>query len=82
MVGVWAASPRHASSKAKLSWPKSIPDQVQAVRESLERQPGPASTEQIARQFKRARTDRVQELLETLSTLGQVRSMGDGRFMI
>lgn len=63
-------------------YPEKSPEQVQAVRESLQKQPGPASAEQIARQFKRARTDRVQEMLEILSTLGQLRSMQDGRFMI
>ena len=65
---------------AKVPWPKTLPAQFQAVRDMLADQPGPASAEQIARQFQRARTKRVAELLETLAALGQVQQPGPGRF--
>ncbi|MEZ5445173.1 MAG: type IIL restriction-modification enzyme MmeI [Gammaproteobacteria bacterium] len=69
-----------AAVAGKQPWPKTLPDQVQAVRNALARQPRAASAEQIARTFKHARTDTVAELLDTLAALGQVRRSDDGLF--
>ncbi|HAS81928.1 MAG TPA: hypothetical protein DCS43_04455 [Verrucomicrobia bacterium] len=62
-------------------WPPAIPDQVRVLREVLAAQVGPATAETIARQFIRARKDRVEELLQTLVALGQAREISAGQFL-
>jgi hypothetical protein len=64
-----------------LPWPTAIPDQVRVLREVLAAQPGPASAETIARQFIRARKDRVEELLKTLVAMGQAREITAGQYL-
>jgi len=59
--------------KAKQPWPKGLPDQVQAVRAALLELARPADAEEVARRFQRAQTPRVQEILDALAALGQVR---------
>ena len=69
-----------ATAKAeKAPWPKTLPDQIAAVREVLEKM-GEASPDQIARRFVRARTTAVQPLLDSLAALGQAEKFEDGRF--
>ncbi len=68
------------AAAAKQPWPKGLPEQFQAVRDVLADQPAPAGAEQIARQFKRAQTKKVAELLETLAALGQVQQPEPGRY--
>lgn len=65
----------------KAPWPKSLPEQIAAVRAALS-DLGEATPEQVARQFKRARTGTVQPLLESLTALGQARPTEGGRFAI
>jgi hypothetical protein len=67
--------------KAKLLWPKTLPEQVQAVRAALARAAAPITAETLARTFQRARADKVGELLETLAALGQVREVEPGSFV-
>lgn len=67
--------------KAKLPWPKTLPEQVQAVRAALVGAAAPLTAETIARIFQRARADKVQELLATLAALGQVREVEPGSFV-
>jgi len=45
-----------------------------------EASPAPATAETIARHFTKARKDRVEELLQTLVTLGQAREIEPGQF--
>jgi hypothetical protein len=66
--------------KAALPWPGTLPEQAAAVAAVLSAQPKPASSEQIAKLFKRAKRERVTELLETLASLGQVRRVDGGRY--
>ena len=63
----------------KTPWPKSLPEQIAAVRAALD-DLGEASPEQVARQFHRARTSAVQPLLQSLAALGQARTVAGGRF--
>ncbi len=63
----------------KAPWPKTLPDQIAAVREALTEM-GEATPEQIARKFTRARTTAVLPLLESLAALGQAEAVEDGRF--
>ena len=67
-----------ATPQKKHAWPKTIPEQVQALRGALVTAPGPLTSEQLARGFNRAQTKKVQELLETLVALGQVNRNEEG----
>lgn len=69
-----------ASKTAKLPWPKTLPERAQAVKAALAAQRTPVTPEQLAKKFIRARVDGVEELLETLASLGQARELADGRF--
>ncbi|MCB1037288.1 MAG: hypothetical protein KDD47_25890, partial [Acidobacteria bacterium] len=75
-----AAAP--AASKARRPWPNALPEQVQALRAALAEQPGPVTAEALARTFQRAQTRRIDELLQTLTALGQARGTEDGRFVV
>lgn len=66
---------------AKRAWPKEMAAQAQAVREALAALQSPATADAIARSFTRARTDRVEDLLDTLAALGQCRQTRDGHFV-
>ncbi len=70
-----------AAASAKLPWPKTLPEQIAAVRAALQ-DLGEASPEQVARQFARARTTLVLPLLESLTALGQANVDKSGRFTI
>lgn len=63
----------------KAPWPKTLPEQIAAVREALSEM-GEATPEQIARRFLRARTTAVQPLLDSLAALGQAEKGEDGRY--
>ncbi|MCA0929757.1 class I SAM-dependent DNA methyltransferase [Ruegeria profundi] len=64
----------------KAPWPKTLPDQIAAVREALTEM-GEATPDQIARRFVRARTTSVQPLLESLAALGQAELIGENRYV-
>ena len=65
---------------ARRPWPKTLPEQVAAVRAALTSATGPVTAEAIARNFQRARTEKVAELLITLVALGQAREPEPGLF--
>ena len=69
-----------AAMVEKVPWPKTLPEQIAAVREALGEM-GEATPEQIARRFVRARTTAVQPLLESLAALGQADVTEDGRYV-
>jgi len=64
---------------AKTPWPKTLPEQIAAVRATLS-DLGLATPEQVARTFQRGRAGSVQPLLESLAALGQARIIEGGRF--
>ena len=64
----------------KQQWPKGLSDQVRAVRDALAAQPAPMSAEQIARQFNRAQTKKVEEVLAALVALGQAQTTDAGHY--
>jgi hypothetical protein len=53
-----------------------------AERAALASYAGAATPEQLAKSFSRAKTDRISELLETLASLGQVREVEAGRYIV
>lgn len=74
-----ALGPKDAATKPP--FPKSLPEQIAAVREALS-DLGEATPEQVARQFKRGRAATVQPLLQSLTALGQARIDDKGRFAL
>jgi hypothetical protein len=68
-------------TSSRCPWPQALPDQVRVLRELLSAQPGAVSADALARQLTRARADRVEELLQTLVTLGRARQLDDGRYI-
>lgn len=70
-----------APSKAdKQPWPKSIPEQARAVRQALAAGRGVVTPQQLAAAFRRANLARIEELLQTLVSLGQAREVSPGRY--
>jgi hypothetical protein len=69
-----------AGVAARRAWPRSLPEQVQAVREVLAEAEAPADAEAVARRFARAPRRQVGELLATLVALNQAREPVAGRF--
>lgn len=68
-----------AAKVEKAPWPKTLPDQIAAVREALAEM-GEATPDQIARRFMRARKTSVQPLLDSLAALGQAEKVDEGRY--
>jgi hypothetical protein len=62
-------------------WPKTLPEQFQALRAALAARPGPAGAADLAQGFTRAPRAKVAELLETLASLGHARRLDDGRYL-
>jgi hypothetical protein len=62
-------------------WPKTLPDQFQALRSALAAHPGPATPADLAQGFARAPRAKVAELLATLASLGHARCLDDGRYL-
>jgi hypothetical protein len=73
--------PGKAKKTQKLPWPKSLAEQAHAVRAALAAGTKPATPAEVARLFKGAKSDRISELLETLTALGQARLVGEERFV-
>lgn len=66
---------------AKLAWPKSFAEQALAVRTALTSFAAPADAATLARTFKNAKTDRIEDILETLASLGQARGLSGDRYV-
>jgi hypothetical protein len=73
------ASP--AVAGAKRPWPKTLPEQAQAVRAVLAEQSTGLTAQHLARLFLRANTQRVTDMLNTLVSLGQARVLEGGRYV-
>lgn len=68
------ASPAKAATK--LAWPKTFAEQALVVRTALTSFAAPANAATLAKIFKSAKTDRIEDILETLASLGQARAVG------
>ncbi|WP_051609288.1 class I SAM-dependent DNA methyltransferase [Fodinicurvata fenggangensis] len=66
------------AAAGKTAWPKSLPERVQAVRAALATLDRPASTEEVASLFKRARRQDVSALLQTLCELNHLQETEAG----
>jgi hypothetical protein len=67
--------------QSKQPFPKTLPEQARAVRLALAAQPSAVTPAELARHFTRARTSAVEELLQTLASLGQAREVEGGRYV-
>ena len=70
-----------AGTPAKAAWPGTLPERFQAIRQALTARGQPATPEEIATGFSRAKKDQVAEILETLVTVGQARQTKGGKFV-
>ncbi|MFZ4779963.1 MAG: DNA methyltransferase, partial [Terrimicrobiaceae bacterium] len=70
--------PAPAKASDKLPWPKSLAEQARAVRAALA---APTDAATLAKTFKGANADRVEEILETLASLGHARALPAGKFV-
>jgi hypothetical protein len=70
-----------AGPPVRVTWPKPLPEQIRLVRELLGRQAAPATAATLAEAITRGRVDRIEELLQTLVTLGHARDLGSGRYL-
>ena len=77
-----ASTPAAAKAKKeKLPWPATLAEQARAVRTALATNGGVTTPAQLAKQFTRANATRIEELLQTLVSLGQAREVEDGKFV-
>ena len=74
-------TPTAPAPKDARPWPKTLPEQIAATRSALETL-GQGTPETIARQFKRAKTAKVEELLKSLTALGQASIDTDGVYSV
>ena len=65
-----------AATRRKQPWPATLTDQFRVIKDALRATPF-QTPQQIASGFKPASRTRVQEILETLTTLGQTRQVED-----
>ncbi|MFT4560026.1 MAG: hypothetical protein ACI92S_005423, partial [Planctomycetaceae bacterium] len=79
-----AAKPKKKAAKAKvkkLPLPSSLPEQVVAIRQQLATSPEPLTAADMAKLFSRAKPDRMEELLQSLTVLGSAREVADGKYV-
>ena len=70
------------TKREKQPWPKSLAEQARAVQSALATAGDILTAAELAQIFKAARVERVQELLQTLVSLGQARDVGAGKYSI
>jgi len=76
------ASAAPVGTTQKPPWPKTLPEQVAAVRTCLSQQSKPLSAGQLKNCFKNAREPKVAEILAALASIGQAREVAAGCFTI
>ena len=59
----------------KTPWPKSLPDQIQSVRQLLLTATKPITATELAKLFLRGNTDRIEEVLQSLVITGNARRL-------
>ena len=73
-----ASPPQPAAKPAKRDWPKTLPERLRALRETLAAA-GPLPPDEVPKQFKGAKKATVAELVEALEAVGQAWRLEDGR---
>ncbi|MFZ0436037.1 MAG: DNA methyltransferase [Chthoniobacterales bacterium] len=65
------------SSSAKTPWPKPLAERVRAVEEALRSASAPVTAKALSKTFARASASDIQEILDTLVTLGRIHQTGE-----
>ncbi len=65
-----AAHSEIAASHSPTAWPKSVPDQLRAIRDLLSTRPGSWTVNDVAASFKRAHKATIEKHLESMEALG------------
>lgn len=71
-----------AAKVKKQPWPKTLPERMVAIQSALQRHAAPADAKELAAYYTRANKSQVNELLETLAAVGNVRQLDNGRYVI
>ena len=64
----------------RLPWPKALPSQMRLLRQTLIDATAPLTAADLTQRFTRAKVDKIEELLQTLVTLGQARELPGGKY--
>ena len=70
------------ASGSKRAWPTTLPEQFHSVRAALAAQSAPISAAELAKQFTPAPRAKLKELLTTLVSLGHIRQLADGGYLL
>ena len=65
----------------KIPWPKTLPEQIQAIRQHLLTATQPVTPEDLGQYYTRANLDRIAEVLDSLEIIGSARRLQGGRFV-
>ena len=65
----------------KMPWPKSLPDQIQAVRQLLLAATQPISAAELAKHFVRGNAERIEEVLQSLVITGNARRLPGRKYV-
>ena len=68
--------------KSKIAWPSDLPTQMRLLRQTLIDASAPLTATDLTQRFTRAKVDKIEELLQTLVTLGQARQPLKGQYVI
>jgi type I site-specific restriction-modification system R (restriction) subunit len=63
-----------------IDWPETLAARAQAVQQVVTSAEEPLTAEEVAQRFRYGRRKQIEQLLDTLHTLGLVRAAGEGRF--
>ncbi|MDB5346187.1 MAG: class SAM-dependent methyltransferase [Schlesneria sp.] len=70
-----------AKATKKLSWPKSLTDQIQLIRQQLATNQQPVDASELAKAFTRADSTRIAEMLNALASRGMACHVSDGKYI-
>ena len=68
-------------TSAKVRLPEKLPEQVLAIRQQLTAASVPLTAAEMAQRFTRGNADRIEELLQSLVTLGIAREVEGGKYV-
>lgn len=76
-----AATTAAAAPAIKIPWPKTLPEQIQGVRQQLLAASRPLAPPDIAQRYSRANTERIHEVLTSLVIIGSPRQLESGQYV-
>jgi hypothetical protein len=76
------ALPEAKPAVETMAWPATLPDQVVAVAQVVERAGRPVAANDVARAFTAKRAGTVTPVLDALAGMGRLRKLEDGRYAV